>query len=301
MNNDLIVLGGVGRSGTSILGKLVGSLDNVEFFYEPKTIDLLFSKIDEIDKESWKALFKRNIYDDLLINSLAGRYINTNRHDISSVYNYMDPQEVALRLSRSYTQDELDKLAGNRVIAFKLLDSIFYTDKVQQHFPKLQPLFIIREPVSTLNSLYKKHWFSDSAISANSPEPSSIHKIYKNHRMPGFLEAEDYERWLSLSELERYGYYYICLLERMCMYLDKDSLFIDYDSLLSEREIVLERILRQFNLKAGAKTAQILASIKIQESRRDLEILTRLPEAMQANIKGLYQTLKGRADKQLAI
>ena len=299
MDNKLIVLGGVGRSGTSILGKLVGSLSNVEFFYEPKTIDLLFSKVNDIEAESWKALFKRNIYDDLLINSLAGRCINTNRHDISSIYNYKDEGEVSLRLSRSYPQDELDALANKQVIAFKLLDSILYTDRVQQHFPNLRALFIVRDPADTINSLYRKHWFSDKSLSINSPKPASVHKVHNSFRVPSFVGESDFDLWVSLSEHQRYGYYYSIVLKKMREYLDGDNLFVSYDSLLRKKEIVLENILSHFHLSMGGKTGQVLSSIHHQESPRDRRILMRLPTAMRLTIEDLYQTIKDYADKQL--
>ena len=300
MKNELIVLGGVGRSGTSILGKLVGSLKDVEFFYEPKTVDLLFSKIDDIDAECWKALFKRNIYDDLLINSLAGRYINTNRHDISSIYNYKNEDEVFERLSRSHTQDELDALAGDSIIAFKLLDSILYMDKVQQYFPKLRALFIVRNPVDTINSLLRKQWYSDSSLSIDSPEPASVYRVHNSMRVPRFVSDDDLDLWVALPEHQRYGYYYSFVLKKMCKFLDRDNLFIGYDRLLSKKDIVLNKILSHFHLHAGGKTDEVLSSIEHQGSARDQHTLTRLPKSMREDIEDLYHTLMSHADKQLA-
>ena len=56
LKNKIIVICGIHRSGTTILGKLIGSLEHMEFFNEPKTIDVLFSLIDKIDEKHWKAM-----------------------------------------------------------------------------------------------------------------------------------------------------------------------------------------------------------------------------------------------------
>ena len=45
IDNKIIVLGDVGRSGTTILGKLIGNFKNVEFLYEPKTSGMYFSRL----------------------------------------------------------------------------------------------------------------------------------------------------------------------------------------------------------------------------------------------------------------
>lgn len=290
MDNKIIVLCGVPRSGTTILGRLMGSLKEVEYFNEPKTIDILLSLIDEMDENHWKLIFNRNIYDDLLINTLAGRMMNTNKFDDSSIYNYKTEDEINFRLSKSFRQLEIEPEARKKVIAFKLLNNALFTKKAQKYIPNLKPLFIIRNPNDTINSFSKKGWYSDAALSDSNPKPSSIFNVFKGFRIPNYVINDDYEKWISLSELERYAYYYIYMLKNMRIYLNDDSLFISYDDLISNSEKVLEKILNHYQLDRGEKTNEILSSIKYQPKKRE-NLLTHIPNTTQLELENIYNEL----------
>lgn len=291
IKNKIIVLGGVGRSGTTILSKLIGSCENVEFFYEPKTIDTLFSLIHEMREDHWKTIFKRNVYDELLINSLAGRNINTNKNDDSSIYNYKSKNEINERLNKSYGQQEIEPKAKDKVIAFKLLNNIVNARKAKQYIPSIESMLILRNPNDTLNSLMQKGWYSNDAMSIKSPEPASIFSMYKELRIPNFVSEDNFDKWINYSELERYGYYYIYMLENLKSFTNSNNLFIDYDDLINSSEKVLVKILNHFHLSRGEKTNEILSTIKIQDKKRN-DLLEKLPLSMRNNIENLYNSFK---------
>ena len=83
ISSSLIIISGISRSGTTFMGKILGSMKNIEYIYEPPTLLMLFNIINKIDKETWINLFETYIYEEFLINSLSGRYLNFNKNDDS--------------------------------------------------------------------------------------------------------------------------------------------------------------------------------------------------------------------------
>ncbi len=84
--NKAIVVAGCYRSGTTILGKLISSFENIEYYYEPPTLMSLLPVIDNIPQNYWKLLYESYIYEDFYINSQAGRRYNFRKDDDSCIY-----------------------------------------------------------------------------------------------------------------------------------------------------------------------------------------------------------------------
>ena len=288
LKNKIIVICGIQRSGTTILGKLVGTLKDMEFFNEPKTIDVLLSLIDEIDEKYWKAIFTRNLYDDLLINTLSGRIMNTNKYDDSSIYNNKSKEEINYRLSKSFRQMDIEPIARQSIIGFKLSNNALFVNKAQKYIPGLMPLFIFRNPNDTLNSLSKKGWYKNEALSITAPKPASLFVTYKGLRIPNYVTRNEFDHWITLTEIEKYAYYYRHMLVNMRIYKGGENLFINYDNLIKNSGEGLEKILTHYQLDKTKKTKKILASIKYQPKKRE-NILDKLSKKTREELINLYQ------------
>ena len=77
-NNSTLITGGA-RNGTTILGKIFHSFNNVEYIFEPPLFFSLFALIDSLDKDDWKLLYETYLYEEFLINALGGRNLNYNK------------------------------------------------------------------------------------------------------------------------------------------------------------------------------------------------------------------------------
>jgi hypothetical protein len=97
VNNSILITGSA-RSGTSIMGKIIHSLKNVEYVFEPPTLVSLFSVIHEMDEKHWSLLFQTYLYEEFLINAIAGRNLNFNTNDDSCIYNTKPRNEIEERL-----------------------------------------------------------------------------------------------------------------------------------------------------------------------------------------------------------
>jgi len=58
-------------------------MKNVEYFFEPPILTSLLLKKDELSNKSLIELLQFYFFDDFLLNSLSGRYINLNKNDDS--------------------------------------------------------------------------------------------------------------------------------------------------------------------------------------------------------------------------
>ena len=262
-----IIIGGVGRSGTTIMGKIVGSLKNIEYFYEPITLLKLISHFEDIEKPVWKDLFETCLHKDLLINSLAGRNMNFNSGDDSYIYNIKDRNEVGNRLKRSFRRMELIESAETKIPSFKLTDLIIKIPEIQGIIPNICTIVMVRNPNDTINSLVKKEWFTDANLNPVNPPPVMDFNIINNFRIPKFVPKEDYELWINANEIERCAYYFIRINEILIN--NKKSLsFVSYDELIKYPKHILKNICNKFNLSEGKKTSEIISEVKYRDRER---------------------------------
>lgn len=266
----LILVGGIGRSGTSILAKALASTQKTEFFYEPPVFMYFLETLGTIDLHSydWKSFVHTLIYKDLMKGALSGRALNLNRHDISSVYNYKSPEEIERRFASSFRQGELaDRISqSNGVI--KVLDAIYQLDKLQPLLPGLKSVVILRNPVDAGRSIKQKEWFSDGQLSVEAPEPLRLMRVKDGFRYPAFLSENEYPLWKSSSELERIAIY--CSFHFKAfkeMRSNPDVIFVKYEDLTSKPEETFDHLLTNLNLQKGGRTQEILGSIAVQTKR----------------------------------
>lgn len=290
MKNQIIAIGGIGRSGTSILGSLIGSFQDVEYFYEPITVNYLFAEIDNFPKEIWVKLFNHHIYFELLINSLAGRNINTNKNDLSSVYKIKSEKEIKKRLKQKNQNKVLEPLARNKTIAFKILNNIVQARKIINLIPNLKQVVVIRDPNSVMCSMEAKHWFSDINLSPKSHKSPNKQTLYKNIYVPSYISKSDYDYWVEANELERYIFTYIQFMKILVEHKDI-YLVIDYNRFIDEPKKYLELLLDYFSQKPGAKTKEILDIICYQDKKR-FDLIGKVDKSLSDRAIQLYNMLK---------
>lgn len=275
-----LLIGGCMRSGTTIMGTLIGSLQQVEYFFEPAFLHKFLYKIGEIPPQSWKDLFEAFLYDELLLNALSGRNLNFNAHDGSHIYKRKSEQEIAPRLNRSYRRLELEHIAKGYLPSFKLPDIIFISSWLRSWYPEMKLLFLYRNANDVLNSLLRKGWNSDEQLHISSPAPLRDYEIVGEMRVPKWVHKDDQLQWLASSELERCAYYYIRINQTLIEEIDH-ALVVSYDAFVQRPQEILETISTQWNLEAGDKTESILQSIRLQPSPRENLIPLLSPQTQQ--------------------
>ncbi len=266
------------RSGTSMLGKVIGSFDLVEFFYEPMTfVNLLLNP-------PCHTLIDDYIYSDLLMPALAGRNINLNRNDDSSIYNYKSDALIAARLSRSWPSDVIHDAYPSISCLIKYPTYIKQIGLLHLSSFSMKKVYICREPNGNLSSLFRKRWFSDEVISSG--VRGEFRKV-DGCNIPLWVDDCELEKFLSLDEMGRCLLYYN---KTLAASLDKFDVVLSYESICNDPFSTAEQLQKKLNTKPGEKTHQLLKSIRPEEMV-SLQIAKHNVDAYEAAIAN-YERVK---------
>ena len=253
MNITLGLLTGPMRSGTSVLGKIIGSFDGVEFFYEPMTfITLLLNK-------ECRFLLEDYIYYDLLMASLAGRNLNLNSHDDSSVYNYKSKKVIEERLSRSWSTDMIHESNQDVFCLVKYPSYINQFAEYESNRFKVKKIFIFREPVGTILSLMKKKWFNESVLTLGL---RGEFKQLEGKHVPLWLADTEVDLFWNLDEMGRCLFYYTKTLKE---YTHNFDVVVSYDMLCNEPKRTVNGLLKKLSLKRGDLTNKLIEELRPEQ------------------------------------
>lgn len=280
-NNSILITGGA-RNGTTILGKIFHSFINVEYIYEPPMLFSLFALIDTLCEKDWRLLYETYSYEEFLINAIAGRNLNCNRSDDSSIYNVKTELEIDKRQSRSLSKIEAEKIANKSLIVWKMPDIVPYLSTLIKYYPKVKIILITRNPSDVLNSLLKKEWFSDDALqNSNQIWPN---RLLNNFKIPFWVKNSDESLWLSYNLIDRCAYYYL----RMATIIhNRNSIIISYDNLIQYPDKTISGLANNLHLKYGLKTKDIIKTIKKTNINRDDKIMLKVNEILRNKIQNL--------------
>ncbi|MEZ0232436.1 MAG: sulfotransferase [Methylophilaceae bacterium] len=270
-----ILISGSGRSGTTIIGKLLHSFKGVEYAFEPPMLVTLMPLIHKMDEHTWRLLYETYLYEDFLINALSGRLINTNQADDSSIYQVKTESELHARLSRSIRKVEAEQLASFSTLVYKLPNIVPLLPKLAEYYPATRFLIMKREAIGTINSLIQKEWFSDVSVRASTVWP---YRLVGDIKVPSWVKEEDDAIWANMSEIDRCAYYYIRVNENLENIPNKIEL--SYQKLLNNPQAVAEELADSFGLEFGEKTPEIITSIQPADRNRDLDILHKISPAL---------------------
>lgn len=216
MKNKFVLLTGAARSGTTIIGKFLSTHENQEYAFEPQVLFHLYSSafLGQISYDVLNQLLEAYIFDEFLPESLAGRRINTNMHDDSSVYNYMDVEEIEQRLSQSWTRDNprLMKKFNSSQVILKMTDILYaYSNDWAPSIKSGKIYSTLRNPFLTIRSLSRKDWFSDAGIESGRIFP--VLTTPDGRKAPVWA-IKNSDEFLSLTDIDRCAYYVSIMMEK---------------------------------------------------------------------------------------
>jgi len=266
-----ILVTGSARSGTTIMGKVVHSLYGVEYAYEPPMLFALLPMISSMPEDDWRLLYETYLYEEFLLNVLAGRAINCNRVDDSSIYRVKSPAEIEDRLKKSLPKAQAEKRATNHIVAYKLPDVVPFLPALQDHYPSMRIVVMLRDAMETLNSLLKKGWFS------RENETSALiwpFRRYEGIHVPFWVREGEDALWAELPEIDRAAYYYIRVNEDVPKI--NNRIEVRYARLLAAPREVVGEVADFLGLQFGAMTDAIIETIRPTQPDRDKHILARI-------------------------
>lgn len=260
-----VLITGCARSGTSIFGKLLASLESVEYFFEPPTINALFTMLGEIPDAAARFLFDTYVYEDLLVGALAGRTINLRAQDDSSVRHTKTSKEIASRMEGAARKRDLDTREAN--IVMKIPSFVYRLQDISEILNINQLFVLIREPESAINSLLQRGWFSDTLLKAGDIIwPNRFdYAIPTPHWLPQAMLSE----WQTMSEPDRAALYYIT---QTALSADVNATVIGYEQIIARPRAMLTSIANQMGLNFGPCTETLLAEVYVQKTTSKFDL-----------------------------
>ena len=219
----VIIITGAGRSGTTILGKLIGSMEPAYYLFEPSIMK--FSQ----DVEALRA----TIFEDYWLLQVQGRNINVNSHDDSFIWNYL-PKHVF----HPEREDALERMSRSKLV-IKLTEYQPMINDMRHVFPGCKFVHIIRNGNDVVDSMCRRGWYTDEYMKTGFLD-------WVDNGAPWFIDDDSKLRWYGWNQETRAACVWRCstevgIRERGRLLTPHGDIFmatyedlIDYTSLLSE-------------------------------------------------------------------
>lgn len=292
----LLYVSGCPRSGTTVVGNLIGSAAAVEYAYEPALLHTLIPLVGPMERagqaEAWKSLFETYCYEELLLGLLAGRGFNLNRNDDSYAANYYTEEEIEARLSRGFRKHELDEIAVHHQLAIKTPGVLPDLVRVAELYPEMHLIVVVRRPNDVLGSLLTRSWFDIS------PATRGIYLWpYREHRsvrIPHCISEELDDWWVnpSTTDLERAATYLVT--QWSACEAARDASFVDYDALVANPESETVKNFERLGLEAGEKTSTIVSRLRPRSSLYP-DLLVELDARLRDQLTDMAESMRRHA------
>jgi hypothetical protein len=259
--DSVVMITGVARSGTTILGKIVASLEGMDYEYEP----WLLAQLPILAKQPFAGEMLRGYLSELFAAHLLGRSVNLRPSDDSRITRYQTEEELHYKWSKLSSRDDVKKFAKSkqRQMAVKMVNLQPFFPFLFKALPKLRIISIVRNPLDVALSIQKKGWFSEEEL-IHTESLSMKKKVLikgKKKLLPWWAEDKEAERFAKLSDFSRALYCWRVLTEAGMKYENKNILEVRYEGLIENPVVVAEKIARFLGTKPGALTSEILATV----------------------------------------
>ena len=260
-----IFISGSARSGTTIIGKLISTLSNVEYFYEPSMpVPIMLNN----GIKNSKKLLEIYLVESLLIESIAGRNFNFNENDDSCIYSSKSKKEIDEVMSKSHSRKELEEKYLKAILSMKLPDLIWFLRDLRFLYPNTNYVLMHRNPNDVINSLKRKGWFSSKNLQKINLTPKYPKKIIDKIKIPYWVKQEDENFWLNTDEINRCAYYYKRISEEVLKNASS-SIIINYEEFIEKPNEIFRDVVKLLGLEFGEKTEEILSTVKYQYKQRE--------------------------------
>jgi hypothetical protein len=153
----VIYITGAGRSGTTIMGKLLGSMRPAHYLFEPFALRAMTYELIQ------KKRIRRIVFEDLLLPTIQCRSINWNKKDWTYWGNYMTHDDVQWAWQNLPRRDDVIKYI-QRVRPYWIIknpEAQPIMDELREIFPGVQFVHMIRNGLDVVTSAVKQGWYTD--------------------------------------------------------------------------------------------------------------------------------------------
>ena len=285
-NDHLVVITGTSRSGTSIIERLVGSMQDCFSVFEPVSLPMILTLIEQeqLAVDEGKTLLQSILFEDLFLQRLHGRNLNFNRLDQTYYENYETLEDVKTCWSDFRSRkDVLSWLSVNRYHLIvknpnlqpllQLIDGLFLGVKF---------IIVYRKSDDTVGSNIRKGFFNDQDITGGMAG-YWCEQFFKNvdddtFCTPWFIDT-DKNDFKNLTHGDR------CMLifdtlkkyeEEFVLGKDSDNLLlVDFEKFKDNPEFYVRRVEKFLWTHRTQATSYVLWNVDKYEQREYKKLKTR--------------------------
>ena len=155
----VIYITGAGRSGTTIMGKVLGSMRPAHYLFEPFMLRTLVDHGDFLDPDA----FRQNLFEDFLLPTIQCRSINWHKTDDTYWGNYMTHDDVQRAWNDLPRREDVIKYIKRERPYFiiKNPEAQPVMHELCEIFPGVQFVHMLRNGIDVVTSAMKQGWYTD--------------------------------------------------------------------------------------------------------------------------------------------
>ena len=248
--NNVVWITGCARSGTTILGKILSTLKNVEYAFEPEFLFGLLLTINKIKKQKWLKIYNTYIIEELFFNLCTGRRVNFKKNEDSYIGHSLNNKDIKKKLKINLRRIDFEKYLNKnkKTLIIKIPDVSKNLTILQKYYPKNKFIITKRDTKPIVNSILKKKWFKQN---------NNLPWIYND---PELFGPKIFKKWKKLNEIEK-AKLYVNEINKNCKKIKNKHIF-SYENLLKDPNKEINKICRFLNLKKTNKTKEIIKTVK---------------------------------------
>jgi len=276
MDFDVVIISGVSRSGKTLLGRLLGSMHNVEHVDEPwfpMMLPVIQGKglIDPDVATMLLQSFVEELFNDIVLLRTA----NFRPSDLSSIWEVKSAQEIFSRLVNLHSRDDVRRyvLEKRPILLCNLAEVMPYLSFLIDTFPNCKIIHVVRNGLDVAMAVSAKQWFSDEQL--RNPLNNQVFRAYEHfeqsrkYYLPWWLPEEKAQLFLGMGDFARGLCYWCSLLEQslhqireLRMSPSQQYREVKYEALVRNPDGVLEDLAAFLGVGPSEQTAALLAGLE---------------------------------------
>lgn len=224
----VVILTGVGRSGTSVMGRLMASFRPMYYFFEPSTPKALIPN---------PALLRLIFFEEHVLPLAQGRNLNGDPSTESWYNFYLTEEEIKYRWENKRRIDLLPIIMNqNAPVVIKLTEMSLMVESMRNAFPNCRFVHIIRNGNDVIQSAMRPGWYNDLYMAINSVDwvetrerSNPVKDETRFYNIPYFVSAWDSEAadgWSDYNHATRCAAAWRCATEPMAASEDDNGIII---------------------------------------------------------------------------
>jgi len=267
--NKLVIIDGQPGCGKTMLSPIISSFKRVElitYVFEIEFISRLY-KFKKISKDAALSMIKL-LSDQKVYQTMMGRDLNFRIGDMSSIFNYHNPNIYLKRIYEKGDEAVPNKIKKNKpILNFTTHDMLYYSDILFESLNnKLLFIEVVRHP---LYMLIQQTLNMEKLI--DNPRDIQLNYKYNDQDLPYFVRGWEAD-FLSSNDIDRAIYTIFNLTKKNSMKRKKikdkkNYLLIPFENFVLYPNKYLDKILKKLSTSFSNNTKKVLKEQKIPRKK----------------------------------